>query len=115
MQSLMFSTNRNMMGPAGLGDRVVEVNQLAVEMALAARDEADAGRPILVAGSMSHQVPIVPGTQRRQDRPLPPDDDGFGLDIDVIRNTLDWLDARPWVRADWFRTTSARRRRTRGR
>lgn len=28
-------------------------------------------------------------------------DDGFGLDIDVIRNTLDWLDARPHVHADW--------------
>lgn len=30
-----------------------------------------------------------------------PTEDGFGLDIDVIRNTLDWLDARPEVRADW--------------
>lgn len=30
-----------------------------------------------------------------------PTDDGFGQDIEVIRNTLDWLDARPWVHADW--------------
>lgn len=29
------------------------------------------------------------------------DDDGFGLDIDVIRNTLDWLDELPEVHADW--------------
>ncbi len=66
-----FSTNRNMMGPAGLGDRVVEVNQLAVARALEAREQAAAGRTILVAGSMSHQIPIKPGTQKRQERPLP--------------------------------------------
>ncbi|MEZ4440121.1 MAG: hypothetical protein R3B72_13575 [Polyangiaceae bacterium] len=29
------------------------------------------------------------------------DDDGYGLDIDVIRSVLDWLDAYPEVRADW--------------
>lgn len=29
------------------------------------------------------------------------DDDGFGLDIDVIRNTLDWLDAHPYVKGNW--------------
>ena len=26
------------------------------------------------------------------------DDEGFGVDIDVIRTTLDWLDAHPYVR-----------------
>lgn len=30
-----------------------------------------------------------------------PTDDGFGKDIDVIRNTLDWLDAYPEVHGDW--------------
>lgn len=30
-----------------------------------------------------------------------PDDDGYGLDIDVIRGSLDWLDAYPDVSADW--------------
>ena len=30
-----------------------------------------------------------------------PTDDGFGQDIDVIRNTLDWLDAHPTVHGDW--------------
>ena len=30
-----------------------------------------------------------------------PDDDGFGLDLDVIANTLDWLDEYPDVHADW--------------
>ncbi len=30
-----------------------------------------------------------------------PDDDGFGLDLEVIGNTLDWLDEYPAVHADW--------------
>ena len=29
------------------------------------------------------------------------DDDGYGLDLDVMRAELDWLDARPEVHADW--------------
>ena len=29
------------------------------------------------------------------------DDDGYGIDLDVMRTTLDWLDAHPGVRADW--------------
>ena len=29
------------------------------------------------------------------------DEEGYGLDIEVIRNSLDWLDAYPEVRADW--------------
>jgi len=29
------------------------------------------------------------------------DADGYGLDLDVMRNTLDWLDAQPRLRADW--------------
>ena len=66
-----FSTNRNMMGPAGLGDQVVDVNRQAVERALEAREQAQAGRPIAVAGSMSHQIPIVPGTSQRRGAPPP--------------------------------------------
>ncbi|MBW2523687.1 MAG: hypothetical protein JRI23_05905 [Deltaproteobacteria bacterium] len=30
-----------------------------------------------------------------------PDDDGYGLDIEVMRRCLDWLDEYPEVRADW--------------
>ncbi len=30
-----------------------------------------------------------------------PDDDGYGLDIDVVRNTLEWLGEYPAVSADW--------------
>ena len=28
-------------------------------------------------------------------------DDGYGIDLDVMRNTLDWLDRHPRARADW--------------
>jgi len=66
-----FSTNRNMMGPAGLGEQVVDVNRQAVERALEAREQAQAGRPIAVAGSMSHQIPIVLGSNKRQGQPPP--------------------------------------------
>jgi hypothetical protein len=29
------------------------------------------------------------------------DDDGYGIDLDVMRAELDWLDARPELHADW--------------
>ena len=61
-----FSSNRNMMGPAGLGDQVAETITAAVQRALEAREQAAVDRPVLVAGSMSHQVPIQPGTDTRQ-------------------------------------------------
>ncbi len=67
-----FSTNRNMLDPAGLGDRVVEINQTAAALAIEARDQAVADRPIAVAGSMSHQIPIKPGTMQRRPDAVPP-------------------------------------------
>ncbi|RME20704.1 MAG: hypothetical protein D6798_19900 [Deltaproteobacteria bacterium] len=30
-----------------------------------------------------------------------PDDDGYGLDLDVMRTTLSWLETHPEVHADW--------------
>ena len=29
------------------------------------------------------------------------DDDGYGIDLDVMRRSLEWLDAEPALRADW--------------
>lgn len=46
-----YSTSPASLEPAGLGDRVEEINRRAVEIALRARDAAD--RPVVVAGSMS--------------------------------------------------------------
>ncbi len=66
-----FSSNRNMMGPAGLGGQVKEAVTRGVELALQARQQTPHDHPVLVAGSMSHQVPITPGTNRRNPDTLP--------------------------------------------
>ena len=46
-----FAAGRHMLEPAGLGDRVADAHQLAVEIAKRARDEV--GTPVVVAGSVS--------------------------------------------------------------
>jgi len=66
-----FSTNRCMLEPAGLGARVREINQAAVRIALQARDMAAVDRPVVVAGSMSHQVPVVAGQDFRNAETIP--------------------------------------------
>jgi S-methylmethionine-dependent homocysteine/selenocysteine methylase len=48
-----FSTARHVLEPAGLGDRVRALNQRAVILAQAARENAAAGRPVAIAGSIS--------------------------------------------------------------
>ncbi|MBM3586145.1 MAG: homocysteine S-methyltransferase family protein [Alphaproteobacteria bacterium] len=50
-----FSTARHMLEPAGFGDRVVEANRRAVEIARQARGNA-ADRPVAIAGSISHFI-----------------------------------------------------------
>jgi S-methylmethionine-dependent homocysteine/selenocysteine methylase len=47
-----FAANRLALEPAGLGDRVAEINRLAVAAAVRARGNA-AERPVLVAGSLT--------------------------------------------------------------
>jgi len=58
-----FASSRLMLEPAGLGDRVAELNQTAVEAALRAR-ERSGNADIVVAGSLSHMAPLIPGTDR---------------------------------------------------
>ncbi|MDG2385705.1 MAG: homocysteine S-methyltransferase family protein [Pirellulaceae bacterium] len=50
-----FGSTRQMLEPAGYGERVQEVNQKAIKLAIAARQAAD--RPIAVAGSLSAMPP----------------------------------------------------------
>ena len=57
-----FASSRLMLTDAGFGDRVEEINRIAVEAALRARDLAPAGRKVAVAGSLSHMVPVAEGT-----------------------------------------------------
>ena len=58
-----FASSRLMLEPAGLGERVAELNQAAVEAALNAR-ERSGNSAIVVAGSLSHMAPVRPGTDR---------------------------------------------------
>lgn len=60
------STSRAALEPAGLGDRVAEINRKAVEAALRARDAA-AGRPVAVAGSISSFIPAAMGSEDHTD------------------------------------------------
>ena len=66
-----FANNRIMLGPAGLGERSVELTRRAVEVALEARDRLGAGDTVAVAGSMSHMIPFPAGTERRDPDQLP--------------------------------------------
>jgi len=51
-----------MLTPAGYGDRVEEINKVAVDAALRARDRAPDGRHVAVGGCLSHMVPHIAGT-----------------------------------------------------
>lgn len=48
-----FGASRHVLEPAGLGERVAELNRRAVSLAKEARDRAGAGRAVWVAGSIS--------------------------------------------------------------
>ena len=52
-----FSTARHVLERAGMGDRVKELNTLAVRLAREARDSSAGERPVAIAGSMSSMVP----------------------------------------------------------
>ena len=66
-----FSAGLNMLGPAGLGEHFEDIVRIAVEMAFEARDRMNATERVAVAGSMSHQMPLPPGTDQRDSRSLP--------------------------------------------
>ena len=68
-----FAASRLMLGPAGFGDKVEEINRRAVEAALRARDKAAGGRPVAVAGSLSHMVPVAEGTDKVDPARVPSD------------------------------------------
>ena len=57
-----FSSSRLMLEGAGLADRAGEIAARAVEAALRARERAPDPRRVVVAGSLSHMVPVASGT-----------------------------------------------------
>jgi homocysteine S-methyltransferase len=68
-----YASSRLMLEPAGYGDKVNEINRRAVEAALAAREAAGSERNLLVAGSLSHMVPVTRGTDKVDPALLPSD------------------------------------------
>ena len=57
-----YASSRMMLTPAGFGDRVEEINKVAIDAALRARDRAPDGRAVAVGGCLSHMVPHIAGT-----------------------------------------------------
>ena len=66
-----FSTNRRMLEAAGLGGELAAINRRAVAIARAARDQAAGVRPVAIAGSLSHQVPVIAGSDYRDPAAIP--------------------------------------------
>lgn len=65
-----FASSRLMLAPGGWADQVLDINRAAV--AAAHRARAASGRDdIVVAGSLSHMVPLVQGEARSDEARLP--------------------------------------------
>jgi len=63
-----------MLTPAGYADQVKEINEIAIEAALRARDLATKKSPnckIAVAGSLSHMLPVAAGTAKVDQAQVP--------------------------------------------
>ena len=63
-----YASSRIMLREAGYEDQFEEINRVAIETALRARDKSGQ-KNILVAGSLSHMIPIPEGTDRASKTP----------------------------------------------
>jgi len=68
-----YASSRLMLAKAGLADRVREINERAIAAALRARDGAANGSAVVVAGSLSHMVPLLQGAAATDPAHLPSD------------------------------------------
>ena len=85
-----FASSRLMLTPAGYGDRVAEINRRAVEAALRARELTGTTDRVAVAGSLSHMVPVAPGTAKVEASSVPSANqvsDAFHELAHVLRNS----------------------------
>ena len=88
-----FASSRLMLTPAGFADRVEEINRIAVEAALRARDLATAKSPsrkIAVAGSLSHMLPVAAGTAKVDQTRVPSNDElahAFGELANILKDS----------------------------
>ena len=96
-----FSTARHVLEPAGLGDRVRALNQRAVALAQAARENAATGRPVAIAGSISsfraYDIPAkqLEGNYREQAELLAT----AGVDLIALEMMYNVEQAAPAIRA----------------
>ena len=58
-----YASSRIMLREAGYEDQFEEINRIAIETTLSAREKSGR-KDILVAGSLSHMVPVAEGTDR---------------------------------------------------
>lgn len=65
-----YASSRLMLGPAGLGDKVQDMNRAAVRTAIKAR-ETSGRTDVAVAGSMSHMAPMQSGSSANDLSQLP--------------------------------------------
>lgn len=75
-----YASSRLMLEPAGVADRFLEINQAAVRAAQQARLDSGA-TGVVVAGSLSHMLPMVQGTAKSDPARAPSKAemaDGFG-------------------------------------
>ena len=71
-----YASSRLMLSPSGLGDRTKEINQRAFEACATARDKVK--RPdVAIAGSVSHAVPMIPGTSTSDRSQMPSETEMF--------------------------------------
>ena len=88
-----FASSRLMLTPAGYADQVKEINEIAVEAALRARDLASSSLPsrkIAVAGSLSHMLPVAAGTAKVDQAQVPSNDElahAFGELADILKSS----------------------------
>jgi homocysteine S-methyltransferase len=68
-----FASSRLMLSGAGLAEKTDEINHRAVAAALRARDAHERGAQVLVAGSLSHMIPMAEGTANVDPRATPSD------------------------------------------
>ncbi len=57
-----YASSRLMLKPAGCADKLEEINRRAMEAALRARAFTPTGHKVVVAASLSHMVPMTPGS-----------------------------------------------------
>ena len=88
-----FASSRLMLTPAGYADRVDEINRIAVEAALRARELATTKSPsrkIAVAGSLSHMLPVAAGTAKVDQNRVPSNDElahAFGELAGILKSS----------------------------